>query len=39
MHHTMYSQATPRLKQSDQLLLIIKGKGDVGKSQVIKAIY
>ena len=36
--HTMYNQATPRSKQLDQLLLVVKGKGGVNKSQVIKAI-
>ena len=28
----------PRPKYSDQLLLVIRGKGGVGKSQVIKVI-
>ena len=39
MHHTMYNQATPRPEQSDQFLFVVRGKGGVGKSQVIKAIY
>ena len=39
MRHTMYNQATPRPERSDQLLLVVRGEGGVGKSQVIKAIY
>lgn len=39
MHHTMYNQATPRPKQSDQLFLIIKSKSGISKNQVIKTIY
>ena len=39
IYHIMYNQATPRLEQSDQLLLVVRRKGGVGKSQVIKAIY
>ena len=38
MRHTMYNQVTSKPKRLDQLLLVIKGKGGVDKSQVIKAI-
>ncbi len=38
MRHTMCNQVTPRSERSDQLLLVIRGEGGVGKSQVIKAI-
>lgn len=38
MRHTMYNQVTLRLKLSDQLLLVIKSKDSVGKSQGIKVI-
>ncbi len=38
MHHTMCNQVTPRRKRLDQLLLVIRGKGNVGKNKVIKAI-
>ncbi len=38
MHHTMFNQVTPRPERSDQLLLVIRGEGGVGKSQVTKAI-
>ncbi len=38
MRHTLFNQVTPRPKRSDQLLLVIRGEGSVGKSQVIKAI-
>ncbi len=38
MRHTIYNQVTPRPERSDLLLLVIRGKGNVGKSQVIKAI-
>ena len=39
MHYTMYNQATFRPEQLDQLLLVVRGEGGIGKSQVIKAIY
>lgn len=38
MRHTMYSQVIPRPERSDQLLLIVRREGGVGKSQVIKII-
>ncbi len=38
MRHTMCNQVTPRLERSDQLLLVIRSEGGVGKSQLIKAI-
>lgn len=38
MRYTMYSQATLKPEQSDQLLLVVSSKGGVSKSQVIKAI-
>lgn len=38
IYHTMYNLATPRPNQSYKLLLIVRGKNGVGKSQVIKAI-
>ena len=38
MYHTMCNQITPRLKRSDQFLFIIRSKGSIDKSQVIKAI-
>lgn len=34
----MYNQATLIFEQLNQLLFIVKGKSNVGKSQVIKAI-
>ena len=34
----MCNQLTPRSKCSDQLLLVIKDEGSIGKSQVIKTI-
>ena len=39
MRHTIYNQAIPRPERSDQLLFIVRGKGGISKSQVIKAIY
>lgn len=38
MHYTLYNQIIYRPECSNQLLLGIKGKGNIGKSQVIKAI-
>ncbi len=38
MRHTMCNQVTPRPERLDKLLLVIRGKGSVGKSHVIKAI-
>lgn len=38
MRYIIYNQVISRLKQSDQLLLIIRGKDGVSKSQVIKVI-
>lgn len=38
MHHTICNQVIPIPERSDQLLLIIKSKGNISKSQVIKAI-
>ena len=39
MHHTIYNQATFKSEQSNQLLLVVRGKSNIGKSQIIKAIY
>lgn len=39
IYHTIYNQTTSKLEQLDQLLLIVRGKGGVGKIQVIKAIH
>lgn len=38
MRHTMSNQVIRRPEQSDELLLVVRGKSDIGKSQVIKAI-
>lgn len=38
MRYTIYNQVTLRLKYSNQLLFIIRGKDNISKNQVIKAI-
>ena len=39
MYHIIYNLATPRSQQSDQLLLVVRGKSGIGKTQVFKTIY
>ena len=36
MNYTIYNQATSRLERSDLLLLVIRNKSSIGKSQVSK---
>ena len=38
MHYIMYNQVISRPECSDQLLLVIRNKSNIDKSQVIKAI-
>lgn len=38
MRHTIWNQATSKPEYSNQLLLVIRSKDNIGKSQVIKAI-